>query len=52
VTDPAVLHAPFLVRNAEILALVQAGEHEQASTAMRSYLDAAEALIIANIPAG
>jgi len=51
VADPVVLHAPFLVRNAEILALSEAGEHEQASTAMRSYLDAAEALIIANIPA-
>lgn len=51
VADPAVLHAPFLVRNAEILALVQTGEHERASAVMRSYLDAAEALIIANIPA-
>jgi DNA-binding GntR family transcriptional regulator len=51
VADPAVLHAPFLVRNAEILTLVQAGAHEQAATAMRSYLDAAESLIIANIPA-
>ena len=51
VADPAVLHAPFLIRNAEILVVVQAGVHEQASTAMRSYLDAAEALIIANIPA-
>jgi len=51
VADPAVLHAPFLIRNAEILALAEGGEHQQASTAMRSYLDAAEALIIANIPA-
>ena len=51
VADPAVLHAPFLVRNAEILALAEAGDHQQASIAMRSYLDAAEALIIANIPA-
>lgn len=50
VADPAVLHAPFLVRNTEILALAEQGEHERASAAMRSYLDTAEALIIANIP--
>lgn len=51
VSDPEKLHAPFLVRNAEILALAEQGEHGQASATMRSYLDAAEALIISNIPA-
>lgn len=51
VSDPQVLHAPFLVRNSQILVLVEQGQHERASATMRSYLDAAEALIIANIPA-
>ena len=31
--------------------LAEQGEHEQACATMRSYLDAAEALIITNIPA-
>ena len=50
VPDPRELHAPFLVRNADILALTEAGEHARAGAAMRSYLDAAEAVIITNIP--
>lgn len=52
VPEPQTLHGPFLARNAEIAALAQAGEHAQASAALRDYLDDAEARIVAAVGAG
>jgi len=52
VPDPRALHRPFLARNAEILALADQGDHERSSRRMRSYLDAAEAQIVAAVESG
>lgn len=52
VPDPETLHRPFLTRDAEIAELALAGEHGRASTALRDYLDDAEARIVAAVGAG
>jgi DNA-binding GntR family transcriptional regulator len=47
VPDPRALHSPYLARNAEILALVEAGHRRRAGQAMARYLDDAEAQVSA-----
>jgi len=42
VPDPESFHGPFLHRNAEILDLLAAGEHQLARSALARYLDDAE----------
>ena len=46
VSDAYVLHKPFLPRNAGILDLAEGGDYAQASEALRTYLDEAEAVIV------
>lgn len=52
VPDAHVLHKPFLPRNAEILDLAERGEYAQASDGLRTYLDEAEAVIVAAVGGG
>jgi DNA-binding GntR family transcriptional regulator len=47
VPDPEALHAPFLDLNAEIHQLVEDGSPHQAAARMASYLDRAEAFVLA-----
>lgn len=49
VPDAHVLHKPFLPRNAGILDLAEGGDSAQASEALRTYLDEAEAVIVAAV---
>ncbi len=49
VPDAHVLHKPFLPRNAGILDLAEGGDYAQASEALRTYLDEAEAVIVAAV---
>lgn len=46
VPDPRALHAPFLERNADVLALVEQDRPTDAAAALRAYLDDAEALVL------
>lgn len=45
--DPRTFHEPYLERNVEIAALVEAGELEAASAALTDYLHHAEATLLA-----
>lgn len=45
--DPRTFHEPYLERNVEIAALVEAGELEAASAALTDYLHDAEATLLA-----
>jgi len=45
--DPQYLHAPFVERNARILALLQAGKCEHAALAMQEYLTHSERMVLA-----
>jgi len=49
VPDSHVLHKPFLPRNAEILDLAERCDYAQASERLRTYLDEAEAGIVAAV---
>jgi len=50
--DPQYLHAPFVQKNAHILALLQAGNCEQAELAMQEYLTHSERVVLAGFARG
>lgn len=52
VPDPHELHGPFLARNAEIVTLAEEGNGHQASRLLRTYLDEAQARIVAAVERG
>ncbi|WP_214109266.1 GntR family transcriptional regulator [Acrocarpospora catenulata] len=45
--DPRTLHAPFLPRNRELLALLESGRNPEAEVLLATYLDEAERLLLA-----
>lgn len=50
--DPRTFHEPYLERNATIVALLEAGQHEAAERSLLDYLDAAEAQLVQALGAG